>query len=385
MGDSNRVQVTYWEEATWGTGPTTEAMTEVRMTGESLNYNITNAQSTEIRDDRQITDVIQVGAEATGGINLELSYGSYDDFLASALFSTWSADLSIEATTISTDSSELTSSSTAFENVVAGQWIKISGMSAGTNNTYWLVTAITSTGDVVTVEGTFTTEATGATVTVTGSTLSNGVTEKSFTIERFHAGLSAAVYFEYTGMVVSQMNLNIAANQIITGNFDFLGKSGSVSATTTSSGGITAANTNDIINATSNVGSILEADVTTNTTLIQSIGVSLNNNLRGLDEVGTLGNANIGTGVTDVTGTLSAYFQNKNLIDKYIAGTKTSLSTRLTDNDGNTYIFTFHKIAFETAPVNAGSSNSDVMQNLTWRAMRHPTYDNTIQIDRFAA
>ena len=79
MADTNRVQLKYIEETTWGTTPGTPTMTEIRMTSESLSYNIANIVSNEIRSDRQTTDLIQTGAEAAGGFNGELSYGSYDD------------------------------------------------------------------------------------------------------------------------------------------------------------------------------------------------------------------------------------------------------------------------------------------------------------------
>jgi len=385
MGDANRVQVRYWAESSWGTGPTTEDMTEVRLTGESLNYNITNSQSSELRDDRQVTDVIQTGADATGAINFELSYNSYDDFLASALFSTWSSDLGISSSDMVAASNTFTNSGTVFENIVAGQWIKVAGFTGipATNNGYFLVSV--ATGDSLTVTPSPVTEASGDTVTMVGATLSNGTTEKSFTIERYHTGLGSDVYFEYNGMVVNQFALTVAANQIITGSFEFVGKSASVGGTATSSGNITAANTNDVINAVSNVANFLEANAAVDAALVQSISITVNNNIRGKDAVGTLGNVDLGSGTIDVTGTLTAYFLDSSLQTKYIAGTKTSLSFRTTDNDGNVYIWTMHNVAIEAAPTNATGINTDVMQTLTFRAIRHSIYDNTIQIDKFAA
>ena len=59
--DANRTGLAFVEEATWGLFPASAGtpLTDLRFTGESLSYNITNTQSAEIRDDRQITDLVQ--------------------------------------------------------------------------------------------------------------------------------------------------------------------------------------------------------------------------------------------------------------------------------------------------------------------------------------
>ena len=53
MGDSNRTALYFGEEVTWGTLATC-TFQELRFTGESFAYNITNVTSSEIRSDRQI-------------------------------------------------------------------------------------------------------------------------------------------------------------------------------------------------------------------------------------------------------------------------------------------------------------------------------------------
>jgi hypothetical protein len=384
MGDSNRVQIRSWTEATWGTGPTTEDMNEIRMTGENLTYDIANVVSSEMRNDRQATNIVQSGADAKESLNIELSFESYDDYLASALFGVWSSDLNISSSNIAASANEFTSSLVLFNNVVAGQWIKVDGFTIATNNGYFLVSAVNGSGTSVTVSPSPVTESIGNVITVVGATLSNGVTQKSFTIERYHSGLSPVVYFEYNGMIVNGFNLNIQANSVITGSFDFLGKVGSVSGSATSSGSIIDANTNNIINAVSNVANFLENNTAVDAALVQNVDIALTNNLRGRDAVGTLGNVGVGMGLCDITGSMTAYFLNDDLYEKYLAGTETSISFRTQDGDGNVYIWTMHRVKFETDPAgNAGSSNSDVMEPITFRALRHGVYDNTIQIDKF--
>ena len=94
MASSNRTQIRYVAETTWGTTPSS-ALKNFRDTGDSLVFNISTVQSNEIRSDRQVTDLIQTGASPGGGLNWELIWGNGDDFFESALYNSWSSDLSI--------------------------------------------------------------------------------------------------------------------------------------------------------------------------------------------------------------------------------------------------------------------------------------------------
>ena len=93
FASSNDVALRYVEEVTPGTTPATPALSEIRYTGEGLNYNITNITSQEIRNDRMVSDLVQVSADASGDINFELSHGSFEDLMEGALASRWVADV----------------------------------------------------------------------------------------------------------------------------------------------------------------------------------------------------------------------------------------------------------------------------------------------------
>ena len=69
MSDTNRVQIGLVEEATLGTTPATPAFQALRITNApSLAFEPNTVVSEEIRSDRQITDLILVGAEAGGEV-----------------------------------------------------------------------------------------------------------------------------------------------------------------------------------------------------------------------------------------------------------------------------------------------------------------------------
>lgn len=91
LGTSNRTALRYVPEVTFGVTPSTPALVDLRYTGESLNYSIKNAQSNEIRADRNTTDLVRVSADAAGDVQFEFSFLSFDAFIEAALASTFSA------------------------------------------------------------------------------------------------------------------------------------------------------------------------------------------------------------------------------------------------------------------------------------------------------
>lgn len=89
---SNLSRILAIAETIPGTTPTSGKADVVRFTSESLAFNVTTDTSKEIRDDRMISDLVQTGADASGAINFELSYGSFDKFIEAALAGTWASN-----------------------------------------------------------------------------------------------------------------------------------------------------------------------------------------------------------------------------------------------------------------------------------------------------
>jgi hypothetical protein len=380
--DSNRAQVFAMEEVTWGDIPAT-ALDTLRFTGESLKFAIETITSNEIRYDRQVSDLVQVGAEANGGINWELSYGAVDLLLEGALFSDWEAEKTITDTTISAANadSSFNDSGSGFPSFSVGQWIKVSGFTGDpSNNGFFKV--VTATAAKITVDGTLVDDAAGESVTIKGTMIRNGITKKSYVVEKQFADITQ--FISYTGMVVADMSLEVNAGAILTGVFNFMGKSGVRAGTTVGTGGPNAAPTNDVMNAVSNVLQVEEGGAASAAKL-SKLNLSLNNNLRALPQIGVLGAGAIGAGRIDVSGGLSAYFEDGVIYDKFVAATASSLSWRMQDVAGNAYILTLPKIKWTDADVVAGGLNQDVMTEMGLQAILDPTTGCSIQFDKFAA
>lgn len=74
---------------TGGSNSTVTAWKQLRYTGESLNFNIENTKTAEIRPDRTETDLVQTSGSGGGDINFELSFLSFQDWLEAVLCSDW--------------------------------------------------------------------------------------------------------------------------------------------------------------------------------------------------------------------------------------------------------------------------------------------------------
>ena len=392
--DSNRTALYFLEETTWGTAASGTYKT-LRFTGESFAYNISNVTSTEIRNDRQITDLIQTDADVTGGFNFEFSYNTFGELLEGALWSDWSTALAISAKGIGievggtlTAGTGATDDSANFSLATVGQWIELRGSSNATNNGYYQISAKASyTSLTVSPVPDATVASATDTITIVGAYLRNGTTEHSYTFIREHGGLSSPSYqyFTFLGAVCNSFSLSLQSGSILTGSFDFIGKSATLSSVSSDATGADSATTTSVLNAVTNVAEVREAGSDVADCLVQGLDVTVANNVRGLKSIANLGNCDIGVGKVDITGTLTAFFKDNSLWDKYLAGTPTSLSFKVEDSAGNAYIFDMPQIEFESDGVNSGGQDQDILETIGFRAYRDPTYTYTLQVSKFDA
>lgn len=387
MSDANRVGLSFVEESTFGESPGTQ-MKDFRWTGESLKQDTDSTTSSEIRSDRQITDVIRTNLRASGDINIELSYQAYEEMIEAALLS---ANITSEVTVASSDTGVSAAASdnslnhtSSWDNTPnAGDWIRIDGFTGDTsNNGYARVVSATSSKIIVS-QKTLVDDAAGEAVSVkVGQMMTNGTTARTFHIEKGFTDLSNE-FVTYGGMMPDTFNLAIAVEAIITGSFSFLGKSETSQTATTGTGSNAAAPTNDIMNAIDNVTAILENGSAsfdaTNFTM------ALVNNLRARTKISALGAISIGTGSIGVTGSLEMYFTSKTLMDKYRAFTKTSLALVCEDNDGNGFVIDFPSIKFTDGNQNASGINTDVVANMEYTAYMDSTLGYTVRVTQFDA
>lgn len=401
MSDSSSVQLFFVEESQWGVTPdnSPDVGNEFRFTQESLTQNTQTATSEEIRSDRQVSDIIRTQIGAGGDVGIELSYGSHDDLLAGALYDDFSTAVNETGLTISIVlPSPLNNTATLvvsggspdpLRNVVVGQFLQLGGSAASpTNDGYYKVTAKgtgVSPHTLTVTPAPPSAETISGTGTLKGTYIQNGVTRKSFTIEKLFSDLSPLEYQLFTGMRVGSMDLTITPGAIISGSFSFQGKQLSASSASVFAS-TQAVSANDVMNAVDNITDILVdgVPVSDNAACFTNVQFTVNNSLRDQPCIGSLALGGIGIGRTQVSGTLEAYFRDRALFEKYLNFSTVSVSFRATLG-GNSYLFDFPAVKFTSGQVVAGGNDQDVLTSLNFEAKRDPTSGFMVAINRFAA
>ena len=395
LASSNRMRLTYKPEAVFGVPVPGSACYNLRNTGESLDYAIATTTSNEIRADRAISDLISTDADASGDFNFEFSYGEYDWFLESLLQSTFTAfgvngvgaviPTSATFAANSLTAGAATAGASIFTSLVAGQWVKVAGSSNALQNIWAQVSlSVAPTATVLTFEGTPFTSATGAggaAVTVSASRSSNGIVQRSCTLER--AFLDLPQFFTHRGQTVNNMSLDVSTGGLITGSFGFMGKDVlPPSGVTALNATVTPSVTNGILSAVNSVANVLEAGVALANTFVQSLNMKYSNNLRGQKSLSVLGNASIGSGSIDLKLSITLYFADGTLYSKFLNNTASSFSFRLNDTAGNGYVFTLPRTKIKSAKINAGSINTDVQASFEITGLLDPVTNKVFLIDR---
>lgn len=381
MSNSSRVQLAGIEESTLGVTPSA-ALQAIRYNSENLGVRKETQRSEEVRQDAQTTDIVEVGKMVDGGFDFESSSQAHDNYMAGALRNDFSADSGFSAATVSAAATgnSINDSANGFPNVVAGQWIRVAGFATAANNGWFEVVSRTA-GQIVLTGGTLVDEAAGQTVTITDSTLTNAVQEKSFSFEKFMSDITQ--YYGFTGCRINTFSLSIQSRQRVTGNFGVMGISGGLTQATIGTGPYSAAPTRPVLNASRNVARLLEGGAVLGTGVwVQQLSFEVNNNAEDVPGVGSEFPVEIQLGRFNITGSMSALFQNEVLFEKYLNHTQSGIVIATEDANGNGYLYSFPTIYYTNGDVTGVGNDDQVTADLEWEAVLNPAQGIMMRIDR---
>lgn len=480
--DSNRTSIRVIEETTWGTTPTTGITREVRLTSSAIAATKDTVVSDELRSDRMVSNISEVGAAAGGDINFEFSAGAQDEFLAAFMLGAWTRPmtrdqyegiilsvtsttviqiLGVDATlifpagrrfvtknflnaanngyfavtsvafsggntqitvtgagfvveaagasltaalydandvivlndiTISSTATGFSSTGTPYTSAIAagqlviGQKIFVDGL-AGAKG-YYTVTGLAN-NLITTSPAPTAVVAAGTSVNIKGSLLRNpsvatNIAQRKFSIETGFTDV--AQYFMNTGMVPGSFSLELKAGAIVTGAIGFQGRGTSIGTVTVlNTGPYTPlpAQTGEVVNATTNVGTMTKNGVAL-TSAIQSLSIKGDANLRTQSAIATKFARGIGTGRFTLTGSLMAYFEDAVMFNHFLAHDTVSLSFTVTDSDGQAYIYTLPAVKFTADKVTPSGIDQDIFNAVEFTAFRDPITGCMLQVDRFS-
>jgi len=172
--------------------------------------------------------------------------------------------------------------------------------------------------------------------------LKAGTTRRSYTVERHHQDIGK--YLRSTGCQFNTMSLSIAPNSMVTGSFGIIGSGFTTSGSALGSSSYSAESTTAPFDSFS--GSIKEGGSAI--AIITALELNIDNGMEALYVVGSADTLLPSIGKSSVTGSVTAYFENTTLLDKFVAETTSSIEFTLTDAAGNDYIVLLPKVKYNS-------------------------------------
>ena len=232
MSNSNYIRVSAVVESTFGTTPASPAFLVLPTTGQSMRDRLGYQTSQTIRADRNVKDLIRLTKASGGGLPCEMTYSTTSEALGQAIravlcSSGEAASLTVaNCTTADTESTVVRGSgSWVSDDVVVGDIVKVTGTATSSQDGYYKVSGVSSTDLTLDgVNGGSGWTGNGSPVTVVrGARMTNGTSERSFSVEVARTDLNIAQIF--TGCVFDTMTLSVADEAITTANFTLQGAS----------------------------------------------------------------------------------------------------------------------------------------------------------------
>lgn len=197
-----------------------------------------------------------------------------------------------------------------------------------------------------------------------------GTTPNFISVEDYAVDVDQAQLF--TGMTVNTMGVSIAPNAMVTATFGMLGKNMSVSQTQKT---VDASAGNEPFDAYSgsvklgNKGTLGSA-----LTIITAVDFTLDNGFNPTFVVGSDSAPQFEFGTASIEGTVSAYFEDTIMLNRFLNETESSLEVVVGDPESTprTLTFTFPRIKINSADIGVDGATSRIV-NMSFVALRDDT------------
>jgi len=191
----------------------------------------------------------------------------------------------------------------------------------------------------------------------TSGVIANGTTPKFLTIEDAALDLSTPQYRKFQGCAVNTMAISAQRNAMIAATFGVVGKNlvqgtSQLAAPSDPSGG-------EPFDSYS--GSIFEGGTATGDAIatVTQLDFTLSNSFAPTFVLGSDVTPQLEFGRSEISGTLTSYYEDATLIDKFLNETESSLQVTFDDPaSGGAYTFDFPRIKLNGAAVPVGSPQS---------------------------
>ena len=204
-----------------------------------------------------------------------------------------------------------------------------------------------------------------------------GTTPKFFSIEDYAADIDQARLF--TGCTVNTMGVSLAPNQMVTTTFGVVGKDMSISATEKTQDDASGAAPFDAYSGDLSIGNVGGASAVA---IVTGLDFTLTNGYAPTFVIGDDSAPSLEFGRAEVEGTLSAYFEDAALINRFINETETEIEVSVGDGS-NTMTFTFPRAKINSADVGVDGPTSRVI-SMSFVGLYDSTEGTNLKITRSA-
>ena len=196
--------------------------------------------------------------------------------------------------------------------------------------------------------------------TFSANVLKIGTTPKFFSVE--DAATDISQFRLFTGVSVSTLAVSIKPNQMVTGTFGLVGKDMTVAGTSIDAIK-TAASTNQPFDSYSGLMEIGNSGVApTASAIITGIDFTISNELAPTYVIGSPSTPQLEYGMAMVEGTITAYFENAALINRFINEVQTGIRVSVDDPTGvSDYTFFFPRVKINAADIPVDGPTSRII------------------------
>jgi len=204
-----------------------------------------------------------------------------------------------------------------------------------------------------------------------------GTTPKFFSVEDYAADIDQARVF--TGMSVSTMAISLAPNQMVTTTFGMVGKDMAISATEKTQDAASGAAPFDAYSGDISIGNVGGASAVA---IVTALDFTLNNSYAPTFVIGDDSAPSLEYGRAEVEGTLTAYFEDASLINRFLNETETEIEVSVNDPTGaNAYTFQFPRVKINSADVGVDGPTSRMI-SMSFVALYDTTEGTNLKITR---
>lgn len=380
FSQNSRSGLSYVTEVTFGVTPGSPVFVTLPDNTHSLDLTKDRVQGNEIQPDRMLRVDRHGNRKAGGDIVVDLRKGDFDALFESALMSSFANSTPIATTTATSAAGTATIGFTAQPTppFPVGSAIVVAGVTPAGFNGTWTVTACTTTSVSFL-------NATAGPQTVAGTIVNRalkvGVTPKSFSIE--DAATDIAQFRLFTGMTVDKAAISIKPNAMVTATFGMVGKDMTISATSLDPTK-DPSSLNQPFDSYSGSLSIGNAGAAmTAVALITGIDFSISNAVTPTFVVGSASTPQLEFGMATVEGTITAYFEDATLINRFINETTSAFQVTVNDPTGlSNYTFHFPRVKINGAAVPVDGPTGSRIITLPFVALYDTNENTNIEIIR---